>query len=83
MQPCSQEEVLCDLRKKHVGTEQHPVFHGGGLLPADLSTKCRVFTPLVFAPKVQWTIWLLEVKEVFVVLDMSDTVMEKCAGAIE
>jgi hypothetical protein len=52
--PAPTDIHLTPLRCETLGTATCPFIHGGGLLPADVSTKTRVITPTLFAPKGTW-----------------------------
>jgi hypothetical protein len=40
-----------NLECRNEGSEEHPVYHGGGWLPAIVTKQTRILTPSLFAPK--------------------------------
>jgi hypothetical protein len=50
-----------------------PVYHGGGLLPADVSLRTKVMTPHRFAPTNHWAIRSLANSELLLALDFTET----------
>jgi hypothetical protein len=61
----------------NLGTESHPFYHGGGLLPAYLDKRVRVLAPALFAPKGLWGLRHLTSSEVLVAKDFSPSTVGK------
>ena len=67
--PAPTDIHLTPLRCESLGTSTSPYFHGGGLLPADVSLKTRVITPTLFAPKGTWGVRRLNGEELLLAHD--------------
>jgi hypothetical protein len=59
------------LRVLNIATEESPIIHIGGLLPASTMSKCTIITPSVGLPVSLWGIRKLSKGEIFNALDLS------------
>lgn len=59
------------LRVLNIATEESPITHIGGLLPASTMSKCTIITPSVGLPVSLWGIRKLSKGEIFNALDLS------------
>jgi hypothetical protein len=64
---------LPDATCSNLGTDKHPLYHGGGWLPAHIDRQTRVLTPHIFASKGSWANRSLAWEEVLVCLDAPDS----------
>jgi hypothetical protein len=57
----------------NLGCEQHPIYHGGGLLPGLLDRGTRVLTPCVYAPWGKWAVRPLTYLKALLCKDVFET----------
>lgn len=60
------------LRVVNLGSHGCAIYHGGGLLPATLSTVTRVLTPCLGLQDAEWGIRGLKIEEIWRALDISE-----------
>eukprot|EP00978_Attheya_sp_CCMP212_P011753 scaffold29206_cov30-Attheya_sp.AAC.1 len=73
---------LVPLRCEPLGRPSAPYFHGGGLLPADVSMRTRVLTPTLFAPAGSWGVRGLTSEEVYSANDWPQFLVDKAADLL-
>jgi hypothetical protein len=64
---------LADGCCENLGSASHPLYHGGGWLPARLDRQTRVLTPHIFASKGSWANRCLGWEEALVCYDAPDS----------
>jgi hypothetical protein len=60
------------LECRNLGSETHPEYHGGGLLPGVLDKSVQIVTPTLFAKPGYWGLRGLSSKEVLLAKDLSE-----------
>jgi hypothetical protein len=72
--PIPTPEVIDPLRCVNLGSDEKPIYHGRGLLPASLTRDTWVLTPFLFSPKAkrEWGLRRLGIQETLACLDYPD-----------
>jgi hypothetical protein len=63
---------IIPLQCRNLGSETHPVYHGGGLLPDVLDKSVQIVTPTLFAKPGFWGLRGLSSKEILLAKDLSE-----------